>query len=81
MALANTHRCLEALRADPRSHADWDRQHQLKGKLATREWKGKSLDQWEYEVTSGGRVRYLIDDGRKTVILVYASPRHPKDTE
>ncbi len=23
---------------------------------------GKDLEQWEYEVTSSGRVRYVIDD-------------------
>jgi len=42
---------------------------------------GKDLEQWEYEVTSGGRVRYVIDDQARTVWLVYASPRHPKDTD
>jgi hypothetical protein len=26
-------------------------------------------------------VRYLIDDERHIVWLVYASPRHPKDTD
>lgn len=35
----------------------------------------------EYEVTSGGRVRYVINDDDRTVWIVYASPRHPKDTE
>jgi hypothetical protein len=35
----------------------------------------------EYEVTSGGRVRYAIDDGNRTVWLIYASPRHPEDTD
>jgi hypothetical protein len=38
-------------------------------------------ERWEYEVTSGGRVRYVIDDGNRTVWLIYASPRHPKDTD
>ncbi|GAA2503253.1 hypothetical protein GCM10010406_44780 [Streptomyces thermolineatus] len=37
--------------------------------------------QWEYEVTAGGRVRYLVDEPRRTVHLVHASTRHPKDTE
>ena len=41
---------------------------------------GKDLEQWEYEVTSGGRVRYVIDDESRTIWLVPASPRHPKDT-
>lgn len=81
LALPNATRCLEALRSSPRSHANPDRQHQLLGRHKQREWKGRPLDQWEYEVTSGGRVRYLVDDANRVVILVYASPRHPKDTE
>jgi len=28
------------------------------------------MEQWEYEVTSGGRVRYAIDDDNRTVWLV-----------
>jgi hypothetical protein len=47
----------------------------------TRVWKGSELEQWEYEITSGGRVRYLVSLETSTVILVYASPRHPKVTE
>jgi hypothetical protein len=34
-ALPNTRRCLETLRADPRSGAGHDRQHRLRGDLAT----------------------------------------------
>ncbi|WP_437083644.1 hypothetical protein [Streptomyces sp. enrichment culture] len=72
---------LEALRTEPLSRENWNRQHQLRGRLATREWKGSALEQWEFEVTSGGRVRYLVSPETSTVILVYASTRHPKDTE
>lgn len=42
---------------------------------------GQEYPQGEYEVTAGGRVRYLVDEARRTVHLVYASTRHPKDTE
>lgn len=79
-ALANTRRCLEILRFEPRSGADRDRQHRLRGDLATHRHNGKNLEQREFEVTSGGRVRYVIDDENRSVWLVYASPRHPKDT-
>ncbi|OPC81898.1 hypothetical protein B4N89_13990 [Embleya scabrispora] len=79
--LSNAHRCLDTLRTDPQSRSNWDRQHQLRGRHATKEWKGSELEQWEYEITSGGRVRYLVSPETSTVILVYASPRHPKDTE
>lgn len=49
--------------------------------LATHRHNGRDLEQWECEVTSGGRVRYVIDDDGRTVWVVYASPRHPKDTD
>jgi hypothetical protein len=80
-ALANTRRCLEILRSDPRCGADHHRQHRLRGDLATHRHNGRAMEQWECEVTSGGRVRYVIDNENQTVWLIYASPRHPKDTE
>jgi hypothetical protein len=79
-ALANTRRCLEVLRSELRSGAGHDRQHRLRGDLATHRHNGKDLEQ-EYEVTSGGRVRYVIDEQARTVWLIDASPRHPKDTD
>jgi hypothetical protein len=81
LALANTRRCLETLRAEPRSQTNHQRQHRLSGNLSTHRHNGKDLEQWEYEVTSGGRVRYVISDTDRTVWIVYASPRHPKDTD
>ncbi|MDI3386543.1 hypothetical protein QIS99_10005 [Streptomyces sp. B-S-A8] len=80
-APGNARRCFEVLRADPLSYADRDRQHRLRGRLATATVGGRTYPQWEYEVTAGGRVRYLVDEPRRTVHLVYASTRHPKDTE
>ncbi|MEU8320761.1 hypothetical protein AB0C33_20605 [Nonomuraea sp. NPDC048881] len=80
-ALANTRRCFEILRLDPRTGASRDRQHRLRGDLASHRHNGKDLEQWEFEITSGGRVRYVIDDTTRTVWVIYASPRHPKDTE
>jgi hypothetical protein len=80
-AVANTRRRLEILRSDPRTGAGHDRQQRLRGDLATHRHNGRDLEQWEYEVTSGGRIRYLIDNQARTVWLIYASPRHPKDTD
>lgn len=80
-APGNSRRCYESLRLRPASHHDPDRQHQLRGRLATGVLGGRELPQWEYEVTSGGRVRYLVDQDRRTVHFVYASPRHPRDTD
>ncbi|GCD93334.1 hypothetical protein [Embleya hyalina] len=80
-APGNTRRCFEALRAAPQSTAEPDRQHRLHGRLGVRTLGGDAFPQWEYEVTAGGRVRYLVDEPRRTVHLVYASTRHPKDTD
>jgi hypothetical protein len=80
-ASGKTRRCCEALRRDPLSMSDPDRQHRLRGRLATAVLGGTEHPQWEYEVTAGGRVRYLIDQAKRTVYLVYASTRHPKDTD
>ncbi|MGW2558208.1 hypothetical protein ACWCXB_02975 [Streptomyces sp. NPDC001514] len=80
-APGNTRRCFESLRSNPLSQVNPDRQHRLRGRLATGNLGGRELPQWEYEVTAGGRVRYLVDEPRRTVHLVFASTRHPKDTE
>ncbi len=58
-----------------------DRQHRLRGRLATAMLGGSEYPQWEYEVTAGGRVRYLVDETRRTVHLVYSATRHPRDTD
>jgi hypothetical protein len=57
------------------------RQHRLKGRLARRDVKGKSLEQWQYEVTAGGRIWYCPDPDVRIVWITMASPRHPKATE
>ena len=57
------------------------RQHRLHHGLATRELGGRTLDQWQYEVTAGGRVWYCPDPERRIVWVVAASPAHPKATE
>lgn len=57
------------------------RQHRLKGGLGSRFVAGMDLEQWQYEVTGGGRIWYCVDDDNKRVILTYASTKHPKSTE
>jgi len=57
------------------------RQYRLYGPLAHREIGGNSLDQWQYEVTAGGRIWYCPDPDRRIVWVVAASPSHPKMTE
>jgi hypothetical protein len=57
------------------------RQHRLRGQLASRQISGQVLDQWQYEVTSAGRIWYCPDPQRRIVWVVAASPAHPKETE
>lgn len=57
------------------------RQHRLRGALALREIGGTMLEQWQYEVTAGGRIWYGPDPDRHLVWVVAASPAHPKVTE
>ena len=57
------------------------RQHRLKGSLGTGAWKGETLERWQYEVTSGGRIRYLVDDIQCTAWITYAGTGHPKITD
>ncbi|MEV7020131.1 hypothetical protein C1708_18705 [Streptomyces sp. DH-12] len=61
-APGDTRRCFEALRGDPASRPDPDRQHRLRGRLATGNLGGRDGPQREYEVTAGGRVRRLVDE-------------------
>jgi len=42
---------------------------------------GRVLEQWQIEVTSSGRIWYLVDDEKRILWITYASPQHPKDTE
>lgn len=77
----NLRRVFDALRADPRAALNPDRQHRLKGVLGSVMWKGATLERWQYEVSAGGRIWYLIDDARATVWLTYAGAGHPKSTD
>jgi len=69
----------ERLTADPRERSE--RQHPLRGSLGTRVVTGEPLEQWQYEVTGGGRLWYCIDDRRQVVWLTEAATGHPKATE
>jgi mRNA-degrading endonuclease RelE of RelBE toxin-antitoxin system len=80
-ARASLRRAFDALRADPRSRSNPERQHRLRGDLGTAHWKGVLLERWQFEVTGAGRIWYLIDDERRTVLVTYAGNGHPKATE
>jgi hypothetical protein len=78
-ATPNTRIAWERITGDPRQRDS--RQHPLKGSLGFRTVNGVELEQWQYEVTAGGRLWYCIDDERRIAWMTYASVGHPKATE
>jgi hypothetical protein len=80
-APGNLRRAYDAIRANPRSTVIPERQHRLKGELASGTWKGASLERWQYEVTGGGRIWYLVEDERRTAWITYAGTGHPAETD
>lgn len=78
-ASGNARVAWEKITADPRERTN--RQHPLKGGLGSRSVNGEEMEQWQYEVTGGGRIWYCIDDEKRTVWLTDAMTGHPKTTE
>lgn len=61
VAAGAAHACWVALRERPTRPTTPNRQHRLKGSLGQRVVGGRELEQWQYEVTGGGRVWYCPD--------------------
>lgn len=78
-APGNARTAWERITGDPRRRDE--RQHPLKGRLGSRVVTGKTLEQWQFEVTGGGRLWYCTDDEKRTVWLTDAMVGHPKATE
>ncbi|MDP4014771.1 MAG: hypothetical protein U0990_04675 [Candidatus Nanopelagicales bacterium] len=53
------------------------------GPLAHRtiSFHGKRFKIWQYEMTSGGRIWYLVDDDTIVVIVTSVSLSHPRKTD
>ncbi|WP_435124845.1 hypothetical protein [Actinacidiphila sp. bgisy144] len=80
-AAGNLRRAFDRIRAAPRATDQPTRHHRLKGSLGSGVFKGCSLERWQYEVTSGGRIWYLVDDDTRTAWITYAGTGHPKATD
>ncbi len=78
-AANNARTAWERITTDPRQRDQ--RQHPLRGSFGRRTVNGKEMEQWQYEVTGGGRIWYCIDDATRTVWMTDASAGHPKATE
>lgn len=70
----------ERLSASPRDPSNHERQHRLRGTLSIKTVKGTDLEQWQYEVTGGGRIWYCPDDGDGIVWITHAGTGHPSAT-
>jgi hypothetical protein len=57
-----------------------ERHHQLRAELATRKVGGQELEQWQVEVTGGGRIWYRLDLENHKVLIVLAGTGHPRLT-
>jgi hypothetical protein len=80
-AAANTEAAWRELRSRPDNPAPTTRHHRLKGRLASASHSGVAMEQWQYEVTSGGRIWYVVDVEKRTLWLRHAGPGHPRETE
>ncbi|MET8143430.1 hypothetical protein ABZU32_24270 [Sphaerisporangium sp. NPDC005288] len=78
---ANLDRAWIAITADPRGSGDVARQHRLKFDLKAVKIAGVELEQWQYEVTGGGRIWYAIDDDQRIIWITQAGTGHPRQTD
>lgn len=81
VARSNMWEAFVVLTTRPTEPENRARQHRLKGKLGSREVHGTTLDQWQYEVTAGGRIWYCPDVHKGIVWVVAATTGHPKATD
>lgn len=63
----------------PQPHTS--RHHPLHGDLATRTVKGRDLNRWQHELTSGARLWFLLDPADRLAWLEQIHFGHPKATE
>jgi hypothetical protein len=80
-APANLDRAWVAITSGPRCQDDLSRQHRLKADLRTIKIDGIEMEQWQYEVTGGGRIWYAVDDERRTLWITQAGTGHPRKTD
>lgn len=80
-ARSNTWEAWIVLTERPTAPENPARQHRLRDVFASRAIGGCDLDQWQYEVTAGGRIWYCPDAERRIVWITLASCGHPKQTD
>jgi hypothetical protein len=71
----------DRLTQNPRHSDNRTRQSQLHSHLRVTTVNGELLEQWQYEVSGGGRVWYAINDATRVAWITKASARHPNETK
>ncbi|GAA1754752.1 hypothetical protein GCM10009681_27430 [Luedemannella helvata] len=80
-AATKTRAAFDAIETDPCPQPPTARQHPLKGSISSDTQGGRTLPQWQYEVTAGGRIWYVGDVETRTCWIKYAGTAHPKSTD
>ncbi len=80
-APGNTRTAFDTIRSAPCPMLSNERHHRLKHALAWGVHNGQTWEQWQYEVTGGGRIWYLVNHDTHTVWLTYAGTGHPRSTD
>jgi hypothetical protein len=78
---SNLRTAYDAIESTPCPDPSTSRRHQLKGSLSSDTHAGQELPQWQYEVTAGGRIWYLVDVAKRICWIKFASTSHPKLTD
>lgn len=79
-AAANLHQAYEVIIRTPSPSPPSTRHHRLKPPVDVAMHKGRPLPQCQFEVTSSGRVWYVVDAEQREIWLTHASTGHPKQT-
>lgn len=88
-AAGECNRVYDQLESNP-AYDDGDRQHPLEGEAGRVTFQGRAYQRWQIDITSGGRLWYLMDptpfgSGQKRrsglVIIDRVHFGHPKGTE
>ena len=80
-APGNTFRAWHEMRTNPAPQMQTPRHHQMDGDLAYGTKGGETFPMWQLEVTGGGRIWYLLDEGRSICWVKVAGVGHPKATD
>jgi hypothetical protein len=80
-APGNVRKAFEIIRADAGPPIETARHHRPRADLALGTRAGVQLHRWQYEVTGGGRIWYLVDPEALVAWFEYCGTGHPNATD